>query len=274
LAFESQLYFLSRKGIFLWYGDNPSRPVSLLLDPMFDPAVLAIDKLNKSWGYTFANRVGFALPEIGSTVPTLQIEYYPRLGPLTAFGTRLIGPWAFQRMPGSTFVRYRSGAIDHLFVSHNAANVFMRAFASVGQDNGVPFKAVIETGGYDFQQPARSKYIRRIRFLGRGRLIAQIKKDYKSSIYKTFIVDLNSTSDFWSVSDDWGSGTWGPDIVVQEAVVNADAYGVVFQLRLSDDETTIGRKVIEVGAREAVVDSGEWAVYNTLMEGNIMGIRS
>lgn len=270
---EGYMYFLSRRGIARFDSSGPSFLVSAKLDPLFDPAILNLNALSASFAYTYGNAVGWALPEAGSSIPTLQIEYYPRLGPISQFGNVGIGPWVFHRMPATTFARFRSGAIEYLFGGHGTANKFLQLFAPIGTDDGATFTAIMETGAYDFGAPTRTKYIRRIRILGRGDLILQFRRNFQSAIYKTAPVDLSSASDLWSLADLWGTGTWGPDSMFQEAEINPDAYGRYFQLRFSDSSTDVSRKLLEVGSREYSLTAGEWAIYLITLEGDLLGVR-
>ena len=272
IQFEGDIYYLSRRGICRFDQSGPARIVSAKIDPLFDPAILNLNALNKAWAYTYNNTVGWALPEVGSAIPTLQIEYYPRLGPISQFGTIGIGPWAFQRMIAGIFTRYRSGAIEYLFGAHSTSNKFLQMFAPIGTDDGAAFTAIMETGAYDFGAPTRTKYIRRMRILGRGLVTLQIRRNFKSAIYKTFSADMASTANTWGTGN-WGTGTWGPDSIFKEAEINPDAYGRYFQLRFTDSSTDTSRKLVEVGSREYALTAGEWGVYMVTLEGDLMGVR-
>src|SRR5207344_1111650 len=60
--FESNIYYLSRRGICRYLGDSPSQIISGKLDPLFDPSILNIGALNRVTSYSIHNRVGWALP--------------------------------------------------------------------------------------------------------------------------------------------------------------------------------------------------------------------
>jgi hypothetical protein len=270
---EGEIYYLTRRGIAKFDSSGPARIISAKLDRLFDPSVLNLAQLSKAWAYTFGNQVGWALPETGSSVPTLQIEYYPRLGPISQFGTIGIGPWVFHRMPAQAFTRFRSGAVEYLFGAHNASNKFLHLFAPVGTDDGATFTAIMETGPYEFGAPTRTKYVRRIRFLGRGQVTAQLIRNFQTAVYKTRALDMSATTDLWALSDLWGVGTWGPDAVFKEALWNSDAYGRYFQIRLSDSSTGTSRNLIEVGSVEYALTAGEWAVFMIALEGELLGLR-
>jgi hypothetical protein len=244
------------------------------LDPLFTMAILNLSALQGVYAYVYQNQVGWALPEVGSTVATVQIEYYPRLAPITQFGSRLIGPWVFHRMPAGIFTRVRSGTTEYLYGAHTAANKFLYMFAPVGTDDGVTFAANMETAPLDFGIPQRTKYIRRIRFLGRGKFTVQLRREFQTAIYKTDPIDMTQTADLWSTGDSWGVGTWGPDSLLKEAIWNSDAYGRRFQIKFSDTFTDYGHKIIEVGSHEAAINAGEWAVYLAVIEGDVLGLRS
>lgn len=272
VQFESTIYFLSRRGFCKYVQDTPGEFISLNLDPLFDPAILNLNALSGAWAYTVGNRIGWCLPEAGSTYNTIQVEYYPRLGPLSPYGFRQIGPFAFHRMPAQNFVRWRYGADERLFGGSNLANKYYWAYAPVGTDDGVPFTALLETPAYDFGDSIRTKYLRRIRFLGRGRFIFQIKPNYGTAVSKTFPVDLTSTSNVWN-SGNWNVGTWGPDSIFKSKRLQPDAYGRAFSLVFIDAEIGTGRTLTEVGSREYATTQGEWALYGVWLEGALLGVR-
>jgi hypothetical protein len=84
---------------------------------------------------------------------------------------------------------------------------------------------------------------------------------------------MSSTTDLWSVADTWGAGNWGPDSLLKEDLVNPDAYGRYFQLRFSDTQTGVGRKILKVGSREYALESGEWAIFLVTLDGTVLGVR-
>lgn len=276
MQFESELYFLSRRGICRFDANGPASFVSWKLDPLFDPNVLNFAALDKAWAYTIGNRIGWALPEAGQSLPTMQIEYYPRLVKYESIGgynSRAVAPWVFHRMPATTFARFRSGAVEYLFGGKSTENKFLQLFSGVGTDDGAAFAAIMETGAYDFGAANRTKYLRNVRVLGRGHPIMELKKNFQSAVYKIYPLDLSSSSDLWSLGDLWGTGTWGPDSVYKEDLVHADAYARYFQIVITDAQTGVGTKLIEVGSREYSITSGEWAVYGILMEADLLGVR-
>lgn len=296
------LFFLSRHGICIFDESSPARYVSQKIDPLFDPLLLDLNLLNTVHAYTIANRIGWSLPEAGGAT-FIQVEYYPRLGPISVLGSIGIGPWVFHRIPTSIFTTFRSGPFEGLFGNHISANKFMQIFAPVGTDDGQTFTAIMETGSYDFGAATLTKYIRRVRILGRGDVTFQLRRNFATAIYKTFPISMSSNLDLWSLSDEWGgaitgdeadfgdaiygsgtygpggtggivnSGTWGPDSIFKEAKVNPDAYGRHFQLRFSDSSPDVSHKQVEVGSREYSISAGEWAVYLVTLEADLLGVR-
>jgi hypothetical protein len=273
VQFEGDVYYITRRGIARFDQSGPARIISNKLDPLFDPNVINLNALSTVTAYTIGNQIGWAIPESGNPLPTMQIEYYPRLGPISQFGTIGIGPWTFHRIPATTFVKFRSGANEFLYGGAAASNKFYQIFAPVGADDGSAFTAIMETGAYDFGQPTRSKYIRRMRILGRGQVTMLIRRNFQTAIYKTFNLDMSSSTDVWSTLDTWGSGTWGPDSSFKEALANTDAYGRYFQIRFTDSGIDTGRKLLEVGSHEYALSGGQWAVYLMTLEGDILGVR-
>lgn len=276
LQFESELYFLSKRGVCRFDSNGPATFVSWKLDPLFDPAVLNFAALDRAWAYTYGNRIGWALPEAGQATPTLQIEYYPRLVKYESIGgynSRAVAPWVFHRMPATTFTRFRSGAVEYLFGGKGTENKFLQMFAAIGTDDGAFFAAIMETKANDFGAPHRTKYVRNIRVLGRGHPILQTRKNFRSAIDKTFPLDLSSASDLWTAADHWGTGTWGLDSIYREQLIHSDAYGRYIQLIFTDTQTGTGRKLVEAGSAEYILVSGEWAIYGILMEADLLGVR-
>jgi hypothetical protein len=273
IQFEGDIFFLSRRGVAKFDNSGPALIISNKLDPLFSPSTLNLNALSNVFAYVYQNQIGWSLPEIGNVSMTIQIEYYPRLGPMTLYGTRLIGPWVFHRMPVGMFTRVRVGTTDFLYGGHSTTTKFLSLFAPIGTDDGATFTALMETGPLDFGQPTRTKYIRRLRLLGRGQVTLQLRRNFQTAIYKTVSLDMSAGADLWTTIDIWGVGTWGPDSLLKEALWNADAYGRYFQLRFSDTSTGVGKKLIEVGSREYTITAGEWAVYLATLEGDVLGLR-
>jgi hypothetical protein len=266
IHFENNLYFLTRRGICQWHGDAPAVILSSKLDPLFQPSILNLSALYVSNAYTIGNRVGWNIPEVGFIRPTMQIEYYPRLaqkgGP---------GPFVFHRVPGVYASLYRSGGVELLIIGHATANKCLRPEG--GLDDGTPFQALAETGAFDLGDRKRNKYIRRLRFLGRGRFQVQLVRNFGAGAYASYTVDLTAAADIWSLGDLWGVGTWGPDSYIKEALVNTDAYCRYMAFRFIDAETTTGTNPIPVGSREYALTAGEWGIFGVLVDGVILGVR-
>lgn len=272
VQFEATTYFLSRRGICRFLGDSPADLVSGNLDPLFQPDILNLGALSTSWAYTVGNRVCWALPEAGQVVPSMQIEYYPRLAGVTAFGNRGTGPWMFHRIPCGTFTLWRMGAVESLFGGSVNSNKVLHVYAPVGTDDGQSFKALLETTAYEFGEPVRHKYIRYLRLLGRGIFELQVKRDYHTAIYKVFPIDLSSKVDLWN-DERYNEETWGPDSVFKDKRIMPDFYARQLSLIFTDARTDSGRRQYEVGSKEYTVTDGEWAIYGIVMEGAVVGSR-
>jgi hypothetical protein len=267
--FEGAIYYVSRRGICLWLGDTPSRIISGKIDSLFDPTILNLDALKFSSAYTYENRIGWTFAEVGEVRTTLQIEYYPRL-----MGEgESAGPFAFQRMPAQCFARWRYGTIERLFAAHNGANKVLQAFGATGQDDGVSFSSLLETGAIDLDRPTVYKYLRRVRMLGRGQFTLLLLRNFNVSIYKTFVVDMASQGDLWSPGDIWGTDAWGPQSILQETKLHPDAYFRFLTLRFTDSNPDVGTKPIPVGSRDYRLTAGEWGVYGYNMDAVVLGVR-
>jgi len=273
--YESEVFFLSRRGICRYLGDSPSQIISDGIDPMFDSLILELDQLTMATAYTFENKIGFAIPERGSSTNSIVVEYYPRLGGLTAFGTRSIGPFGFHRMPTQCFTRWRWLKDDMLFASHTTANIFLRVFAAVGTDDGVPFKAVVQTPFFDMGDPLNTKYLRYLRLICSGRFDLLIYRNYDPGIYRTILVDASAVSDSWNDQERWGEGYWGRDAWLKDIEkTNVDAYGRSFSFRFQDaQETDTNIRMVWVGDKGNEVPMGEWAIYGLSADGSVLGRR-
>jgi len=279
IQFESSTYFFSRRGICEYLGDSPSRYLSYKLDPLWDERIINLNVLDKVTSYVTGNRIGWAVPEVGSAVPSFQIEYYPRLSTRSGEDTPSIygetrGPFMIQRMPTMCFAGYRSGSSDHLFAAHNAANKVLQAFTSgQGTDDGATFQGMAETALWDFAAKDRVKYLRRLRLLGRGKFQIQVKRNYQSAIYKSYAADLTQSADLWSLSDQWGVGVWGPDSNIKSVRIDTDIYGRTFILRIVDAETSTATRPISVGSSDYATLLGAWSLLDLTLESTILGVR-
>lgn len=267
--YEGAIFYLSRRGICMWLGDSPSRFVSGKVDSMFDPNVLNLNALDRSWSYTYQNRIGWAIPEAGSTVPTVQLEYYPRM-----VGDDKQAPFAFQRMPAKAFVGWRYLADDILFAAHNGQNKVLQAFGDTGLDDGSTFSTIAETGALDFDKPTLHKYLRRLRMLGRGQFNLIMLRNFRIDVYKNFVVDMTSGLDLWAITDSWDAAkVWGPDLLLKEIRVHPDGYVRFLTLQFTDSDPDTGTKPVPVGSRDFRVPAGEWAIYGYNIDATVLGVR-
>jgi hypothetical protein len=273
---EDKMYFLSRLGICWWQGDSSARLISYKIDPLFRPELLNLGALGNAYAYQVGDRCGWALPEAGNNYPTLIIEYYPRFGPIYQIsGSIGPGPWVMQRMPATCFTTYRSGAVERLYGGHPSANKFMQIYAPIGTDDGQLFASMMETGFYDLGDPLNYKYLRRFKVIGRGRFYFQFRRNFGTSVYQTFVIDMAQTTNLWSVGELWDApgDTWGPDSYIKEKIINPDAYGRSFAIVLTDSETTTGMAVAPVGSQNVALTAGEWQLLEVVLDGQQLGLR-
>jgi hypothetical protein len=273
VQFEGSIYYLSRRGICQYLGDSPSLIISGKVDPLFDPRVLNLNALDASWAYTVQNRVGWSLPEVGESAPTVQLEYYPRLAGVTPYGNRGVGPFLFHRAPVTTATRWRYQGNDFLYAGKLNANKVLQVGANVGTDDGEGFTATLESGAMDFGAPTRTKYIRRMLYVGRGNVVAQILRNASTDAYRSTELNMGSIADEWSLFDSWNEGSWGPDSLYKEGKWHPDAYGRYFQFRFLDTSTEVGRRLLDVGSRKLEVGAGEWAIYAIVIDLYVLGVR-
>jgi len=273
---ESNIFYLTRRGVAQWQGDAPASLISYKIDPIFNQLVLNFDRLEFAWAYAQGQRVSWAVAEIGSVVPTIQINYYPRLAELTALGVRGLGPWSIDRIPIICASLYRWQSIVRLYGGSSKSNRFYWIFAeTAGQDDGSTFTAILETGAFDFGQPLLTKYIRRMRVLGRGQMFVQLRRNFESAIYKNFPIDLASAPDTWSMSDIWDvHDKWGPDSNIKETTINPDAYGRYISIIFTDTDPDVGTVSLPVGSKDYSLPAGQWSVLGVLIDGSILGVRN
>jgi hypothetical protein len=205
------------------------------------------------------------------------IEYYPRLGPVYQISGNIgPGPWAFHRFPVGCFTTVRSGATEAIYGAHPTANRYMWLFAPVGTDDGGLFITTIQSGYYDLGDPILTKYLRRIKVVGRGKFTLQVLKNFQNAVASTKTVNLTFAVDAWG-DETWGSssgpGTWGPDAPSKEQIINFDLYGRVFGLRITDSETTTGILLLPVGSVDYQLTLGEWSFYEATINGQLLGLR-
>jgi hypothetical protein len=274
IQYESNTYFLSRHGFCQYLGDSPSRYLSYKLDPMFDPTIINLNALDKVTAYIHNTRIGWAIPEAGFSYPTIQVEYYPRLSRSSESGSDQIGPFMFQRMPARAFGLWRFGVTETLFAAHNTANKVLKAFSpGEGLDDGQMFQAFGETGAFNLDSSDRVKYIRRMRFIGRGRFSVQVKRNFQDGVYRTYTLDLGALKDYWNAAEKWGEGFWGPDPTLKQSKIDTDMYGRWYVFKFVDAETTTTTRTVGVGSKDYDLAIGAWSILGLMLEGVTLGVR-
>jgi hypothetical protein len=273
--YESNLYFLTRRGIGRYIGDAPSEVISERLDPLFTPELVALNQLQYATSYVYQDRIGFAIPELGQTKNTIVIEYYPRIA-VSQFGSQGVAPFVFHRMPVQNFTRWRWGSEDQLFGGHNNANKFLCVFAPVGTDDGVAFTGLMHTPFFDLGDAITTKYLRECRFLCFGRFNVMVYRNYDFSTYSTIVVDGHiDDADLWDKDTDvWGEGVWAFESFIRDLRRNVDLYGRCFSFSFQDSESGTTPQLVYVGAQGKQVVAGEWAIYGMTSEGVILGKRT
>ena len=221
-----------------------------------------MDKLTLSWGYVHENRIGWTVPEVDQTVPTLQIEYYPRL-PKRPFG--------FHRMPARCFTSVRHGTHDHLFYGKTTANKLLEAFTG-GTDDGATFSGVIETRWFEWGLPLNTKYLRRARIIGRGRFFVSFFRNFGTGVLSTRTIDLTGDEILWDEAGDlWDDENWGPGAILKEIEIHPDVYGRYISFRIHDTETVERSRTVDVADVDVSIPAGEWALYGLTAHAVVMG---
>ena len=273
---EDKLYYLSRLGVCWWQGDTSARLISYKIDPLFRPELLNLGALGSTWAYQLNDRCGWAVAEVGSSVPTLIIEYYPRLGPIYQISGNIgPGPWTMHRMPVSTFCTYRLGSIEQLFGGHPTTNKFMWVFSPDGTDDGATFSSTVQSASMDFGDPVNWKYFRRIKLVGRGSFKMCLRRNFQNSDYYCKTVTLTTPSDLWDSADDlFGIGLWGSSSPpLHEFMFGTDVYGRVFSIYITDTNTTTTTFPVPVGSVDRNVTLGQWALLEATFDGFLIGLR-
>ena len=271
---ESDIYYITRRGVAKWAGDAPADLISYKIDPIFDPHILNYNLLATAWAYTYGQVISWCVAEIGAAYPTMQINYYPRLAELTALGIRGLGPWSVDRVPVACASVYRYQDKVRLYGGSTLANKLYWVFADgIGQDDGQTFTAILETAAFDFGAPLLTKYVRRMRILGRGKFNVSIKRNFQNTLYRTASVDLSQGTDMWN-NNNWNSDNWGPDANVKETTVNPDAYGRFITVVFYDADPNAGSMTIPVGSRDYSRPTGQWSILGCILDGQLLGVRN
>jgi hypothetical protein len=270
---EDKMYYMSRLGFCWWQGDSSARLISYKIDPLFTPGVLNLSALNLVYAYQLNDRCGWAIPEAGSSVPSLIVEYYPRLGQVYQISGNIgPGPWSFHRMPVQNFTTVRQGTSEALYGGHPSTNKFMWVFSPDGTDDGATFNSKVETAALNFGQPVMWKYFRRMTLVGRGKFNLQVKRNYRTDILVNKTVDMNAGSATWN-NGNWNNGAWGPDSVVKRKLINQDIYCVALSVVITDSEVNVASVPFPVGSKDASLTQGEWALFQVAFDGFLLGIR-
>jgi len=276
---EDRLYYLSRLGICEWEGDTSARLISYKIDPLFTPLILNIGALANVMSYNINGRCGWLLPEVNSSVPTLLIEYYPRLGPIYQISGNIgPGPWTMHRLPAMSFTVVRQGSTDGVYGGHVSANKFMWFFSPDGTDDGTAFNSTLEAAAINFGNPVLWKYFRRVTVVGRGKFTLQFKRNYTSGIYRSKAVVLGAAAtNVWGnggvLDPKWNTGTWGPDSDIKRLQLGTDLYAVALSICVTDSETTTGTQIFPLGSKDAYLSLGAWALFQVAFDGNLLGLR-
>ena len=255
--FDQALYYMSRIGICIFLGDSPSQVISDNIAPIFQPEVINFNLTNLVWGYTQDNRIGWAVPEAGAGLPTLQIELLPR-------GEKK--PFTFHRVNVGCFATLRTAQIERLLAGGTVANKLYGTFEGP-DDDGAVYPGVIETKWFSLDDTLVVKYLRRIILTGRGTFYMGILTDYESEIKTSRLLDLSEFQSVWNgVGDVWGDEKWGPAATLSSTPIHPDIYGRAFSFRFSDVASGVQAQAIDVADVDYQIQRGSWSLYSGLME--------
>lgn len=272
VGFDGECYFLSSKGIFRWV-DEASQLLSGRIDPVFNLGYLSSD-LTKASAYRIGNRIGFCVPDLGQSLPSVQIEGYPRYEGF---------PLTFHRMPISFGVMVRTGSAEVLYGASRSTSALVKCLDAVGTDLSAAFSGVIETGWFDMGQPLRNKYARWARVFARGKFNLEFASNYRD-VGRAVTIDLPTKTDLWADGSDptdlWAGGgdpndLWGPaSNAFSEIGIHPDVYGYQFGLRAYDLKAeVVGNRVMKFAETPMAETVGYWGLYNILIHGIEMGDR-
>lgn len=266
VLYNGQVFFLSRRGICVFYSDQPSTYLSGNISPTFNTEVLNYNALATAWAYAYDDRIGWCLPELASSVPTFQVEFYPHMEKK---------PWNFHRMPVNLLIPMRYQDDYFLYGPKKGSYKWYKAFASAtGTDDSVAFSTKIQTGWFDLGEPGKTKYIRRLRVLGRGKFWVILKVDFKVATVWSSYLNLSEAGDIWEVTDDWDiTETWGLGEMYSEPELHPDVYARYISVCYQDSETGTDSEAIYVGNIRTLTSVGEWAVHSIAVEPVLLGVR-
>lgn len=252
---DDKVYFLTRRGIAQFLAHGMAELVSRNIDPIFTQNVLNYNALKTVWAYEHETRLGWLLPSATDTFPTFGIEYYPLSEDR---------PWMFQRLPARVAVNYRKAGEERLLTGSNNANKLQEAFVG-NDDDGTVFSGFLDTRWDPLNDGYIRKYLRELRFLGRGKVFVGVRRDYKDSIDRSRLLDFTVVQPIW---DDnlWDDENWGPNAVSKPLAIRPDLYGRQFSLRFSDSETAAVGDLLRVGSKEFSVSRGAWSILGVIAE--------
>lgn len=265
LNHENNLYYLSKFGIVRWTNQAPGPVISGRIDPFFDHNVINFSALQTSYAYRHEHRCGWAIPEVGNSFPSVQIEFYPHLPEQ---------PFTFHRLPARTFVTWRVGTVDHLLGTKGSSNALLRLFDG-DADDGQPFTSFIQTGWQNFEMPNNRKYLSWMRILGRGLFNCYFLRDYKDFYHKTRTINLPQNIDLWDATEAWDTNTkWGEGTPSPGWVdLQPDFYGRQFAFRFEGLTTGDLVRSMDVGGANYLIPTGQWGINDMVLHAKEMGDR-
>jgi hypothetical protein len=266
VACAGVLYFLSRYGIFAFLPDQPSVPISGKLDPIFNDSIINYGALESVTAYNFRDRVGWTLPEAGSSITTFQIEFSPKLPK---------APWTTHRMPVRCFAVWRSGGTVILTAGSNNSNRVLQVFdTTAGDDDGTVFACQATTGWFALDLEDLIKYLRRIGIVARGSLYVALRKDFEYATAKLHAIDATAGgTDLWTTSDNWNEGVWGPVGSLADLTINTDLYfrEIAVSFRDLGSSGAGAQPPIDIAGKSYTLGGGRWAVHEIQLHGMVMG---
>lgn len=242
---------LSQRGIFWTDGVSGLRPAGEKLEPLWDQAQIAYDKLDLFCAGARGDRVYFSLPRAGATANNLALEYHPLQGWITSNSNAM--------SCYSTYAKQTQRLLGGSPTVNGQTYELLRG----GSDDGVAIHSYFQTPWFEPSAGILSR-LRKLAIEGRGNFTLYTKKDYDTGVGSADPVTISRGGFTWNApGSTWNAPgvKWGPSAYEAFADPPLLSLGTARAVSFRIDETssivTSGPALLG-GAAPSV---GAWGLY-------------
>lgn len=249
-GYSEKVILISERGIFYTNGTGALKPAWETSEPLWQPAQVAYDQIDKWCAGWKGDRIYFSLCRAGSTQNDLALEYHPQQGWIVP-GSNAASCYATYQKNDQKLLTGSPGANGQVYEQQHG-----------GSDDGAAIASRFQTRWFEPNDGFLTR-MRRIRVIGRGAFSLYLRKDFHLSNDDLLSVNVSGTAGLYDDAAavyDAAGALYGP--LSSQDYQDFQSPGVCKAISFRVEETSTisstGPQLLESGTAPEI---GAWALY-------------